>query len=73
MVAIYTNKWFDRVVLTFILLNCIVMALEKPDLSDDSKVSFDSEGSIASCVLFHPILASTFILLARRVSRQASG
>jgi len=36
MVTIYTNKWFDRVVLTFILLNCIVMALERPNLSDDS-------------------------------------
>jgi len=42
MVTIYTNKWFDRVVLTFILLNCIVMALERPNLSDDSTVSHDT-------------------------------
>lgn len=38
MIALYTNKWFDRVVLTFILLNCVVMALEKPDLPDDSEL-----------------------------------
>jgi len=39
MVTVYRNKWFDRVVLVFILLNCIVMALERPDLPSDSTVS----------------------------------
>lgn len=36
MDALYRNKWFDRVVLAFILLNCVVMALERPDLAKDS-------------------------------------
>ena len=40
MVATYSNKWFDRVVLVFILLNCVVMALERPDLPKDSEVSY---------------------------------
>ena len=39
MNTLYRNKWFDRVVLAFILLNCVVMALESPDLDDQSTVS----------------------------------
>ncbi|XP_031571362.1 voltage-dependent T-type calcium channel subunit alpha-1H-like [Actinia tenebrosa] len=33
---IYKNKWFDRVVLFFILLNCVVMALEGPSVKEGS-------------------------------------
>ncbi|EDO36844.1 predicted protein [Nematostella vectensis] len=29
---LYQNKWFDRTVLLFILLNCVVMALEGPSV-----------------------------------------
>ena len=39
MDTLYRNKWFDRVVLAFILFNCVVMALESPDLDDQSTVS----------------------------------
>lgn len=39
-IALYKNKWFDRVILFFILLNCVVMALEKPSLKSDDKVSY---------------------------------
>jgi hypothetical protein len=38
MVKIHSHVWFDRVVLFFILFNCVVMAIEEPGLDQDSKV-----------------------------------
>ena len=38
MVKIHCHVWFDRIVLFFILFNCIVMALEEPGLDQNSKV-----------------------------------
>ena len=53
MVELYRNKWFDRVVLTFILLNCIVMALERPDLPSESTVSSSIMSNLS---LYHRLL-----------------
>ena len=39
MDKIREHPWFDRVVLFFILFNCIVMALEEPGLDRNSEVS----------------------------------
>lgn len=38
MVKIHSNVWFDRVILFFILFNCVVMAMEEPGLHRNSKV-----------------------------------
>ena len=39
MDQICKHSWFDRVVLFFILFNCIVMALEEPGLDRNSEVT----------------------------------
>lgn len=39
MVKIHSHVWFDRVVLLFILFNCVVMAIEEPGLDKNSEVS----------------------------------
>lgn len=31
------QKWFDNLVLTFIALNCITLAMERPNIPPDSK------------------------------------
>lgn len=54
MIATYSNKWFDRVVLVFILLNCVVMALERPDLPKDSEVSYQIY-QLQSSIQLNPI------------------
>ena len=51
MIATYSNKWFDRVVLVFILLNCVVMALERPDLPKDSEVSYQIYESLSGLII----------------------
>ena len=38
VVKIHQHPWFDRVVLLFILINCIVMAMEEPGLDKNSEV-----------------------------------
>ena len=35
------EKWFDYTVLVFIALNCITLAMERPDIPSDSIVSCD--------------------------------
>ena len=40
MVKIHSNVWFDRVILFFILFNCVVMAMEEPGLHHDGKVCY---------------------------------
>ena len=40
------KKWFDYTVLFFIALNCITLAMERPDIPPDSIVS------IVSLILF---------------------
>lgn len=36
--AVISHKMFDHVVLVFIFLNCITIALERPDIPSNSKV-----------------------------------
>ena len=37
-----TSKWFDRIILLFIFLNCVVLAMESPDLDPSGWVCYVS-------------------------------
>ena len=38
-ITLINKKWFDYTVLFFIALNCISLAVERPNIPDDSTVS----------------------------------
>lgn len=50
---VIAHKMFDHVVLVFIFLNCITIALERPDIDPHSTVSTESFSSLIQ----HPDLS----------------
>lgn len=48
-----TRSWFDNIVLLFIALNCITLAMERPNIPPDSKErSFLSTANYVFTVVF---------------------
>lgn len=55
LTAVCGHKYFDYVVLFFILISCVVLALEEPNIPPDHQVRTQSNNE--SCV----ILLSSFV------------
>lgn len=48
-----TRNWFDNIVLLFIALNCITLAMERPNIPPDSKErAFLSSANYVFTVVF---------------------
>ena len=45
------QKWFDNTVLFFIALNCITLAMERPDIPPDSDVSWSQYSGLDRMVV----------------------
>lgn len=75
MTWMVTRSWFDNIVLLFIALNCITLAMERPNIPPDSKErAFLSSANYVFTVVFAVEMfikvgnfITTFILTARQV------
>ena len=53
VLQVVTSMWFERVVLTLIAFNCVVMAMESPDLNDkDDWATFFRISNLAFVIVF---------------------
>lgn len=71
-----TRSWFDNIVLLFIALNCITLAMERPNIPPDSKErSFLSTANYVFTVVFAAemfIKVSILLLIKYYVNKLAN-